>query len=40
MPHKALYIVIAFMLLVAREDIDGLRISDRLEPRAMREQLV
>lgn len=40
MPNKALYIIVAIMLLVAREDIDGLRISDRIEARSTREYLV
>lgn len=39
-PPKHLYILIAIMLLVAREDVDGLRVSDRLEPSLQREVLV
>jgi hypothetical protein len=39
-PHKSLYIIVAIMLLVAREDIDGIRIRDRLEVPVDREWLV
>ena len=31
MQPKYLYIIIALMLLVAKEDIDGLRVRDRIE---------
>jgi hypothetical protein len=40
MPHKSLYIVVAIMLLVAREDVDGIRIRDRIEVPIDRERLV
>jgi len=39
-PHRYLYVVVAIMLLVAREDIDGIRIRDRIEVPIDREWLV
>ena len=30
-PPRHLYFIVAIMLLVAREDIDGLRVRDRIE---------
>lgn len=36
-PNRYLYIIVAIMLLVAREDIDGLRVRDRLEAMVDRE---
>ena len=39
-PHRHLYIIIALMLLVAREDVDGLRVRDRIEMPIETERLV
>ena len=35
-----MYIVVALMLLVAREDIDGFRVKDRFEPEQWREWII
>lgn len=37
---RYLYILVAIMLLVAREDIDGLRVRDRIELPVDREWMV
>lgn len=39
-PSRYLYIIVAIMLLVAKEDVDGLRVRDRLEATIDREWIV
>jgi hypothetical protein len=38
--NKYLYILVGIMLLVAKEDIDGLRVRDRIEFPADREWII
>lgn len=39
-PPRYLYVIVAIMLLVAKEDIDGLRVRDRTEMTIDREWIV
>lgn len=37
--HRGLYVVVALMLFIAKEDIDGFRVRDRIEAAESRESV-
>lgn len=39
-PRPFMYVIVAIMLLVAKEDIDGLRVRDRIELPIDREWII